>query len=79
LDFDYSDGKEIVLFSTAPKNGCCAHLASYPTGTGGSSPELMQRETEHTPSSVAVQNAWSYNSTTHMSSSPEQAKLYLAL
>jgi len=71
--------KEIVRFSTAPKNRCCAHLAFYPTVTGGSSPGLMQLETEHTPSSVAVQNAWRYNSTNRMSSSPEQAKLWLAL
>jgi len=71
--------KQIVLFSTAPKNRCCAHLASHPAGTGGSSPGLMQRETEHTLSSVAVQNAWRYNSTTHISSSPEPAKLCPAL
>jgi hypothetical protein len=39
----------------------------------------MQRETEPTPFIVAVQNAWKYNSSTHVSSSSEQAKLCLGL
>jgi len=55
------------LFATA-QNGSGSHPASYPMGTGGSSPEVNQpgREADRScPSSAEAKNAWRYNSNPH--------------
>jgi hypothetical protein len=54
-------GVRLFLFATASRPALEGRPASYPVGTGGSSPA---REVHHTlPSSAEVKNAWSYTST----------------
>jgi hypothetical protein len=58
----YKTGACLTVFRLALR----AHPASYPTGTGEFPPGIKRpgREADHSPpSSVEVENAWSYTST----------------
>jgi hypothetical protein len=70
LGFDSRKGQDIFLFSTVVQTGSWAHPASYPMGTGGSSPRWSGQDVKLTIYLHAkAKNAWSHISApTHKSS-----------
>jgi len=56
--------KELLFSSPRVHTGSGAYPAFYPLGTGFSSPGIKRpgHETDHSPSSIADNNAWNYTS-----------------
>jgi len=71
LQIDGTERKEICRHATCIwlQHSSGAHPASYPVGTGGSSPGLERPESKadhYPPPSGEVKNEWSYTSTPPM-------------